>query len=137
MSILFRIVLAFVLTSLALALAQAQKKPVASPALEAEFNAFIAKFRAALKANDPAAVAGMTKLPFMGDKAYADVAQFRAKAYPEFFSAKDRACIQRKKAEYGRDGENNDNYFVICGESIFTFTRASTGFLFTEVGVND
>lgn len=137
MSILFRIVLASVLTSPTLALAQAPKKPVASPALEAEFNAFIAKFRAALKANDPTAVASMTKLPFMGDKAYADAAQFRAKAYPEFFSAKDRACIQRKKAEYGRDGENNDNYFVICGESIFTFTRTPTGFLFTDVGVND
>ncbi|WP_425906343.1 hypothetical protein [Nitrobacter sp. TKz-YC02] len=68
--------------------------------MEAEFNAFIVKFRAALKANDPTAVASMTKLPFMGDKAYADAAQFRAKAYPEFFSAKDRACIQRKKAEY-------------------------------------
>ena len=137
MSILFRIVLASVLTSPALALAQAPKKPVASPALDAEFNAFIAKFRTALKANDSAAVAGMTKLPFMGDKAYADAAQFQAKAYREFFPAKDRACIQRKKAEYARDGENNDNYFVFCGESIFTFTRTSTGFLFTEVGVND
>ena len=73
----------------------------------------------------------------MGDKAYSDAAQFRAKAYPELFPAKDRACIQRKKAEYGRDGENNDNYFVICGESIFTFTRTPTGFLLTEVGVND
>lgn len=137
MSMLFRIILASILTSPALALAQTPKKPVASPALEAEFDTFIAKFRTALKANDSAAVASMTKLPFMGDKTYADAAQFRAKAYPEFFTAKDRACIQRKKAEYDRDGENNDNYFVFCGERIFTFTRTSTGFLLTDVGVND
>jgi hypothetical protein len=39
--------------------------------------------------------------------------------------------------QYARDGENNDHYFVFCGESIFTFTRTPTGFLFTEVGVND
>ena len=44
------------------ALAQAPKKAVASPALQKEFDGFIAKFRAALKANDSAAVAGMTRL---------------------------------------------------------------------------
>ncbi|MGB3446387.1 MAG: hypothetical protein WBA48_06800 [Xanthobacteraceae bacterium] len=100
------IVLASALMSPTLALAQAPKK--ASPAVQAEFDGFIAKFRAALKANDAAAVAGMTRLPFMGDKTYSDVAQFSAKGYQEFFPAKDRACVQRKKAIYDRDGENND-----------------------------
>lgn len=135
MRIFSMIVLASILMSSTLALAQAPKK--ASPVVQAEFEGFIAKFRAALKANDAAAVAGMTRLPFMGDKAYSDAAQFRAKGYREFFPAKDRACIQRKKAIYDRDGENNDTYHVFCGESIFTFTRTPAGFLFTDVGMND
>jgi hypothetical protein len=105
--------------------------------LQTEFDHFIVNFRKALKANDSAAVAVMTKLPFMGDKTYSDAAQFRAKAYPEFLPAKDRACIQRTKAVYDRDQENNDNYFIFCGERIFTFTRMPEGFRFTDVGVND
>jgi len=119
------------------ALAQAPKQAVASPALKAEFEGFIAKFRAAVKANDSAAVAGMTRLPFMGDKTWSDAAKFRAKAYPEFFTAQNRACIQRNKAAYDRDGDNNDNYHITCFENIFTFTRTPAGFLFTDVGVND
>ena len=51
---------------------------VASPALQKEFDGFIANL-AALKANDFAAVAGMTRLPFMGS--VRDVAQFREKVY--------------------------------------------------------
>lgn len=135
MRIFSMVVLASALMSPALALAQAPRK--APPAVQAEFDDFIAKFRAALKANDSAAVAAMTKLPFMGDKTYSDAAQFRAKGYQEFFPAKDRACVQRRKAVYDRDGENNDTYHVLCSETIFTFTRTPAGFLFTDVGVND
>ena len=134
MRFLLGIVLAAALVQLAPAFAQAPKKAVASPALRKEFADFIEKFRAALKANDSAAVAGMTRLPFEGAR---DAAQFRAKAYPQTFTAKKRACIQSGKAVYDRDGENNDNYFIFCGQDIFTFTRTPAGFLFTEVGVND
>jgi hypothetical protein len=56
---LLRIVLAAALVHLAPAFAQPPKKAVASPALQKEFDGFIAKFRAALKANDSAAVAGI------------------------------------------------------------------------------
>jgi hypothetical protein len=129
------VVLASILMSSTLALAQAPGK--ASPALQTEFDGFIAKFRAALKANDSAAVAAMTKLPFMDDKTYSDAARFVAKAYPEFFTAQNRACVQRKKAVYDRDGNNNDVFHVLCYENIFTFTRTPSGFLFTDVGVND
>ena len=137
MKTLLGLVLAAVLVHVAPALAQAPKKAVASAALQKEFGAFIDKFRAALKANDSAAVAGMTRLPFQGDAAIRDAAQFRAKAYPSTFTAKNRTCIQRGKAVYDRDGENNDNYFIFCGNEIFTFTRTPAGFLFTDVGVND
>ena len=74
---MLRIVLAAALVHLAAAFAQAPKKAVASPALQKEFDGFIGKFRAALKANDSAAVAGMTRLPFMNDGSTRDAAQFR------------------------------------------------------------
>lgn len=134
---MLRLALAATLVPLAPAFAQAPKQAVASPALQKEFDDFIGKFRAALKANDSAAVAAMTRLPFMADSSIADAAQFRAKAYPATFTAKNRACIQRGKAVYDRDGENNDNYFIFCGQLIFVFTRTPAGFLFTETGVND
>ncbi len=135
MSILVRIVLAAILSSPALA--HAAKRAAAPHAIQTEFGGFIAKFRAALKANDSSAIASMTKLPFMEDEAYSDVAQFRAKAYPEFFTEKNRACIQRNKAVYDRDEENNDNYHISCYENTFTFTRTPAGFLLTDVSVND
>ena len=135
---MLRIVLAAALIQLAPAFAQAApKNAVASPALQKEFDGFIGKFRAALKANDSAAVAGMTRLPFMNDGSIRDAAQFHEKIYKREFTAKKRACIQRGKAVYDRDGENNDNFFIFCGEDIFTFTKTPAGFLFTEIGVND
>ena len=137
MKLLLRIVLTAALVHLAPAFAQAPKKAVASPALQKEFDGFIEKFRAALKANDSAAVAGMTRLPFMNNASIRDAAQFREKVYKPDFTAKNRACIQRGKAVYDRDQENNDNYFIFCGEDIFVFTKTPAGFLFTEVGVND
>jgi hypothetical protein len=137
MKFLLRIVLAAALVHVAPAFAQAPKKAVASPALQKEFDGFIEKFRAALKANDSAAVAGMTRLPFMNDGSIRDATQFREKVYKRDFTAKNRACIQRGKAVYDRDGENNDNYFIFCGQLILVFTKTPAGFLFSEIGMND
>jgi len=134
---LLRIVLATALLNLAPAVAGAPKKAVASPALQKEFDGFIEKFRAALKINDSAAVAGMTRLPFMNDSAIGDAAQFRAKTYADFFTAKNRACIQRGKAVYDPDQSNHDNYVVVCGDDIFVFTKTPEGFLFTDISAND
>ena len=137
MGFLLRIMLATALVNLAPAVAQAPKKAVASPALQKEFDGFIEKFRAALRTNDSAAVAGMTRLPFMNDSAIRDAAQFRAKTYPTSFTAKNRACIQRGKALYDREGDNNDSYSIFCCEDIFVFTKTPEGFLFTDISVND
>ena len=137
MKLLLRIALAAALVHLAPAFAQAPKKAVVSLALQKEFDGFIGKFRAALKGNDSAAVAGMTRLPFMNDGSIRDGAQFREKVYKRAFTVKNRACIQRGKAVYDRDGENNDNFFIFCGQQIFVFTKTPAGFLFTEIGVND
>ena len=139
MKFLLRIVLAAALAHLAPAFAQAPKNAVAPPALQKEFDGFIAKFRAALKANDSAAVAVavMTQLPFMKDNSIRDAAQFRDKIYKREFTAKTRACVQRGKAVYDRDGLNNDYYVIFCGDDIFVFTKTPKGFLFTEIGMND
>src|SRR5262245_26480155 len=110
MKVLWTIVLAAALVHGTPAVAQAPKKVVAPPALQKEFDGFIAKFRAALKANDVAAVAGMTKLPFMNDNTVGDAEQFRAKTWREAFTAKNRACLQRTKGVYDRDQLNNDYY---------------------------
>ena len=133
--------LALSVSALACALSQAvqaQAKPArASPAVQQEFDGFIRKFRAAVKANDPAGVAVMTKLPFYFDDANRDDAYFRAKAYPFHFNAKNRACLQTSKPVYDRDGLNQDNFFVFCGQRIFVFTKTPAGFLFTDVSAND
>ena len=141
---LSRIILAAALTHLVLGAAQAAprqamapKDPIATPAVQKEFEGFIAKFRAALKANDAAAVAGMTQLPFRKDSNTSDAAQFRDKVYKVDFTAKNRACLQRGKAVYQRDGLNNDNYFIFCGDKIFVFTKTPAGFLFTDISMND
>jgi len=133
-----------ILPGIAVAAALLQVVPVfaqapgkAPPAVQKEFDGFIAKFRTALKANDAATVATMTRLPFMADDSIRDAAQFRAKAYPRDFTAKNRACLQRTKPVHAVDGNKNDVYSVICGESIFTFTRTPAGFLFTDLDTND
>lgn len=137
MKTLAGLVIAAALASLAPALAQAPGKAVASTAVQKEFEDFIAKFRAALKANDPATVAAMTKLPYMGDASIAEAAQFRAKVWPSDFNAKNRACLQRTKPVYDRDGARNEVYAIACGGSIFTFTRTSAGFQLTDVDIAD
>lgn len=136
MKMLSRALIAALLFQLAPACAQAQNS-VAPAGLRQEFDGFLAKFRAALKANDAAAVAGMTRLPFMGDQASGDAVKFRAKIYPDLFPAKVRRCLARNKPAYDRDQQGNDNFHIICGEEIFYFTKRPQGFLFTEVGMND
>ena len=137
MKVWLRIVLAAALVHLAPAFAQALKKAVASPALQKEFDCFITKFHAGLKANDSAAVAGMTRLPYMNDSSIRNATQFREKVYKPGFTAKNRACIQRGKAVYERSSDNSEAYLIFCGEEIFRFSKTSTGFLFAEIGVND
>jgi hypothetical protein len=119
------------------AAAQSGKKTSPPAGLQKEFDEFIARFRAALKGNDAAAVTAMTRLPFHHNNADLDAAQFRGKAYPVHFTARTRSCLQSTRGVYDRDGENNHNYFIFCGQQIFVFTKTPAGFLFTEVGVND
>lgn len=109
---------------------------MAPPAVQAEFAGFRSKFSAALKADDAEAVAGMTRLPFMGEADVSNAAQFRAKTYKDDFSPKVRACLQRSAAIYDRV-ENNDTFAIFCDDTIFTFTKTPAGFLLTDIGPND
>jgi hypothetical protein len=79
----------------------------------------------------------MSRLPFMNSDSIRDAAQFHDKVYKPELTAKNRGCIQRGKAIYDRDGENNDYYVIFCGQDSFVFTKTPAGFFFTEVGVND
>ena len=132
-----RLVIIAALVGLSAANAQQPKATVPAPAVKQEFDGFIQKFRGALKANDAVAVAAMTKLPYQGEKSIRTVEQFRAKTYKSYFTAKNRACIQSGKTFYDQDDYRNDVYSVSCGDDIFIFTRTPSGFLFTDVSVND
>jgi hypothetical protein len=131
------VILAATLVGLSAANAQQPKAAVPAPAVKQEFDGFIQKFRGALKANDAAAVAAMTRLPYQGDESIRTVDQFRAKIYKRYFTAKTRACIQSGKTFYDRDGYKNDVYSIFCDDDIFVFTKTPSGFLFTDISLND
>ncbi|MGB3500544.1 MAG: hypothetical protein WBA44_02895 [Mesorhizobium sp.] len=109
----------------------------APPAVEAQFSSFLDKFRAALKADDAGAIAAMTRLPFMAADNITNVDQFTDMIYEQDFTGENRSCLQTEAPVYERDGANNDNYFIFCGEMIFVFTLGPDGFQFTDIGVND
>lgn len=132
------------LTCLVLALsapALAQEgAPVASAAVQQEFDAFIARFRVALAADDATAVAGMTQFPFMphmDDGGSGDADEFRAKSYPRFLAGKTRRCLARRNAVYDREPDGGENFVIFCGNLGYYFHKTQDGFLFTEVGPND
>lgn len=101
-----------------------------------EYNQLIVKFRGALKANDGAAVAAMTKFPFCWNK-FRDAAYFRKNIYAKVFTSRVRACIARGKGVYARDQEGGENFIIFCGQEMFLFTKTSAGFRFSETGVNN
>ena len=136
MNLLTRSVLAIALAMAGLACAHA-RDPAAPPGLQKEFDDFIGKFRMAVKADDSAAVASMTKLPYEGDPSIRTAEEFYEKIYKTDFQKKDRACIQRVRPIYARDQLGAHHFQITCGDVYFLFTKTPQGFLLTEVGVND
>ncbi len=137
MRVLPGLLLAAVLFNPALAAPPAPKDPVASPEVQKDFEAYILKFRGAVKANDAKAVADLTKMPFMSHTDMYDAAAFQNKVYRKEFTSKTRACIERSKPLYDRSPDKTESYSIFCGEEIFMFTKTPTGFLFTGIGAND
>jgi hypothetical protein len=104
--------------------------------IQQEFDAFITGFRAALKANDSAAVTGMTHYNYPWRDQF-DAASFQKTLYPKIFTPRVRTCLAKGKAIYHRSSEGHDNMTMFCGEQLFVFVRTPGGFRFSEVGAND
>ncbi len=131
--------IAFILAALAIgaATSAARAQSVRPPAdIQKDYDQFIVKFRVALKANDGAAVAKLTKFPFYWNE-MRDESYFRKNIYSKVFTSKARDCIARGKGTYARAPNGEENFSIFCGNDLFPFTRTSGGFRFAEVGEND
>jgi hypothetical protein len=98
---------------------------------ETDFNPFWLKFKVAVAKKDKAAVASMTKLPYMLESKPLDKAQFIAK-YDEIFPRATVNCFTKAKPtlEHG-------NCFVFCYEQIYCFSKEKGQWKFTEISPND
>lgn len=94
------------------------------------FNLFWTKFRSAVTKNDKAAVASMTKLPFLFESVERDRTGF-IKIYDELFDARVRKCFGTAKTM-----KEGDVYEVFCAGRIFYFGKVDGNFKFTEFGVD-
>ncbi len=101
------------------------------PNPDPEFTAFLTKFRTAISRNDKAAVASMTKLPFLYDSKERNREEF-IRIYPQLFTPKIRRCLTTAKPV--KEGENYD---LFCGQLIFYLGKDGGEFKFLEFGVND
>ncbi len=96
-----------------------------------EFNTFWIKSKTAVARNDQAAVADMTKLPFMLDSKNLDRAGF-IKQYSSLFTLKMRRYFAR-----ARPTSDQDSMEIFRGQQIFVFAKVDGVYKFTEIGVND
>ena len=106
---------------------QAQSQSKSDP----RFTAFWTKFKAAVARSDKAAVADMTKLPFLLDSKELDRAGF-IKQYSSLFTPKMRRCFAQAKPS-----RDQDSMEIFCGQQIFLFAKVGGVYKFTEIGVND
>ncbi len=117
----------------------AQNRDKPPPAVQAEFNAFVGKFRAAVKANDATAVTAMTKFPFRQMGNHHDENAFRKQVYPKLFTARIRDCVQKARPIYELDGQDNHSFSIMCGKALLLIEKPGTGgeFRFTETHVEE
>ena len=98
---------------------------------DASFDAFFVKFKASVVKRDKAAVASMTKLPYLLDTKQLNKEQFIAK-YDQFFPKATVKCFAKAKAI-----ADQGSYLVFCGDDIYYFNKEKGTWQFTEIGVND
>ncbi len=98
---------------------------------EQSFNSFLAKFKTALAKNDKAAIASMTKLPFLFDSEELDRSGF-IKRFDMLFDKKTRRCFVKAKAV-----KDDEEYSVFCGETIYVFGKVDGEYKFVAIGAND
>lgn len=97
-----------------------------NPGAQGETAAFAAdfeRFRAAIRANDAEAVAGLTVLPFPYDGQSRDRAGFIAQVYPALFDAEVRECIAEAEP-----AQEESRFVVYCGTYIFYFGKTAGGY---------
>jgi hypothetical protein len=99
--------------------------------VDPEFTTFWIKFKAAVARNDKAAVADMTRIPFVLGGRKVDRTGF-IKQYSSLFTLKMRRCFAR-----ARPSKDQDSMEIFCGQQIFLFAKVGGVFKFTEIGVND
>ncbi len=99
--------------------------------LDKDFLAFWSGFKGALQKNDKAALASMTKLPYVLEEKKLDRAAFIAQS-GKIFPTTIRKCLLREKPV-----ADKDSVFVFCGEAIYVFAKDQGKYKFTEIGVND
>ncbi|MBK7747466.1 MAG: hypothetical protein IPP57_14340 [Candidatus Obscuribacter sp.] len=98
---------------------------------DASFDAFFVKFKASVVKRDKAAVASMTKLPYLLDTKQLNKEQFIAK-YDQLFPKATVKCFAKAKAI-----ADQGSYLVFCGDDIYYFNKEKGTWQFTEIGVND
>ena len=96
-----------------------------------EFTAFWTRFKAAVARSDKAAVADMTKLPFMLGSEEVNRAGF-IRQYSSLFTPSVRRCFALAKPSHDQDAME-----IFCGDQIFLFAKVGGVYKFTEIGVND
>jgi len=101
--------------------------PVAAPvAGEATFDEYLQAFRGALAADDRAALASLTQLPFLYEGQGLDAAGFR-QAIPELFTPAVRRCLAQ-----ARPIAEDDRYVLFCSPYGFYFGWTADGYRLIE-----
>lgn len=101
-----------------------QGNPATTP--EPVFAQFLQAFRGALAADDRAALASLTELPFLYEGAGLDAAGFR-RVLPEVFPPAVRRCVSE-----ARPIAEDDRYVIFCTPYAFYFGRVAGEFRLLE-----
>jgi hypothetical protein len=97
------------------------------------FPAFWIQFKAAVAKGDKAAIAGMTKFPFLYESKQLSKNAFM-KQCDVIFSEKVQRCFRNAKPI---KDDTRGSYSVFCGETIFLFEKGKGEYQLAELGVND
>ena len=104
--------------------------PLFAQSAEKKFQAFWTQFQGAVAKDDAAAVADLTKLPFMVSNESLDRAAY-IKQYKKLFGGLKR-CIAK-----GKPIKDENSYAVFCGEQGMMFAEIDGEYKFTEFFAND
>lgn len=95
------------------------------------FEAFWAKFKAAVAKDDKEAVAPMTKLPFLFESKERTREEFIKTVYDQLLDRRVKRCFATAKLV-----KEGDPYEVFCGKHIFHFGLVEGSYKFTEFAVD-